>query len=456
MTKPLFDEFPEVSSKQWKQKIQADLKGADYNDTLVWKTQEGIDVKPFYHKDIAESPIYNSASNSSNWHICQTIYVQHVKKSHGKAIEAINRGAESLKFIIPSADVALNDLLQDIDLDVTPVFIKLLFLNSDYIKQFQAIFEHKQVYLETDLVGNLCETGNWYRDLSTDHEDLSSIVKITGTISVNTSLYQNAGANMVQQLAYGMAHVNEYFNFLSTSLESERKVATQVIFQVAIGSNYFFEIAKLRALRVLYKALAKEYGFNQDCLIFAEPTRRNKTIYDYNTNMLRTTTECMSAIFGGANVVNNLPYDAVYHKDNEFGDRISRNQLLVLKHESYFDKVSNPADGAYYIEELTNSLSEKALNLFKDIETNGGFLTMLKDGTIQRKIKEQAAKEQEDFNQGKITLLGTNKHPNPRDKMKDDIELFPFVKTSIRKTLIAPIIGVRLSEKLEQERLKTE
>ena len=229
-----------------------------------------------------------------------------------------------------------------------------------------------------------------------------------------------------------------------------------MIFQVAIGSNYFFEIAKLRALRVLYKALAKEYGFNQDCLIFAEPTRRNKTIYDYNTNMLRTTTECMSAIFGGANVVNNLPYDAVYHKDNEFGDRISRNQLLVLKHESYFDKVSNPADGAYYIEELTNSLSEKALNLFKDIETNGGFLTMLKDGTIQRKIKEQAAKEQEDFNQGKITLLGTNKHPNPRDKMKDDIELFPFVKTSIRKTLIAPIIGVRLSEKLEQERLKTE
>src|SRR5690606_16596197 len=151
----------------------------------------------------------------------------------------------------------------------------------------------------------------------------------------------------------------------------------------------------LRALRTLWATLADAYGFNTDCFIFVNPTKRNKTLYDYNTNMLRTTTECMSAILGGANMICNLPYDAIYHKDNEFGERIARNQLLVLKYESYFDKVNNPADGTYYIESLTQQLAEKALELFKDIEANGGFLNQLKEGIIQRKIKESAERERE-------------------------------------------------------------
>jgi methylmalonyl-CoA mutase len=129
---------------------------------------------------------------------------------------------------------------------------------------------------------------------------------------------------------------------------------------------------------------------------------------------------------------------------------------LILKHESYFDKVDNPADGAYYIEELTQQLAEKALTLFKDIEANGGFITQLMEGTIQRKIRESAEKEQELFDSGKEILLGTNKYPNKNDRMSHDLELFPFVKTNPRKTLIIPIIEKRLAEKLEQERLESE
>ena len=193
-----------------------------------------------------------------------------------------------------------------------------------------------------------------------------------------------------------------------------------------------------------------------DCNIIVSPTKRNKTLYDYNVNMLRTTTECMSAILGGANAIANLPYDALYHKDNEFGDRIARNQLLILKHESYFDKVNNPADGSYYIENITNQLAEKSLALFKDIEANGGFLKQLNDGLIKRKIQESADKEQELFDTGKEILLGTNKYPNKDDRMKHDLELFPFVKQNPRKTLITPIIEKRLSEKIEQERLDKE
>jgi methylmalonyl-CoA mutase len=251
-------------------------------------------------------------------------------------------------------------------------------------------------------------------------------------------------------LAYALAHVNEYLNHLTNSN------SLKVIFNVSVGTNYFFEIAKLRALRILWQSLASEYGITSECQIYTTPTKRNKTLYDYNTNLLRTTTECMSAILGGANTINNLAYDAIYHKNNEFGSRISRNQLLVLKHESYFNKVNNPADGAYYIESLTQQLAEKGLELFKDIEANGGFLKQLKEGIIQKKIKESAEREQTQFNNGEIVLLGTNKHPNPNDKMTNELELYPFVKTNPRKTLIIPIIEKRLAETLEQNRLKTE
>ena len=172
--------------------------------------------------------------------------------------------------------------------------------------------------------------------------------------------------------------------------------------------------------------------------------------------MLRTTTECMSAVLGGANVVCNLPYNQLFQNPTEFGERISRNQLLILKKESYFDAVNNPSDGAYYIESLTHQLSEKALELFKNIEKNGGFLSQLKEGTIQRRLKENAAKEQDAFNKNEITLLGTNKHPNVADKMKSNLEKQPFVQIEKRKTLIEPIIEKRLSENLEINRLKEE
>ncbi|MCF6294102.1 MAG: methylmalonyl-CoA mutase subunit beta [Flavobacteriaceae bacterium] len=460
MSKSLFDEFDGVSAKAWKQKIQLDLKGADYNKTLIWNSPEGIDVKPFYHADDFEKLPETSATKATSWKICQTIYVSDSEKANQKALEVLNRGADSIKFIIPSKDVSIETLLKEIDLSSTQTHFELQFLSEEFVNQLFVIPAKAGIYVYTDIIGNLAKSGNWYYNLNKDHNILESIIKNSTSnksfISVDVSLYQNAGANMAQQLAYAMAHANEYLNHLDNVNASKTKQSLQITFNVSIGTNYFFEIAKLRALRILWKILASEYNFNSSCHIITTPTKRNKTLYDYNTNMLRTTTECMSAILGGANTICNLPYDAIYHKDNEFGERISRNQLLVLKHESYFNKVNNPADGAYYIETLTQQMAEKALVLFKDIEANGGFLKQLKEGTIQRKIKESAEKEQELFNNGEDILLGTNKHPNPNDKMKNELELYPFVKQKKRKTLIEPIIEKRLAETLEQNRLQTE
>ena len=462
MTDSLFNEFDGVSSKQWKQKIQVDLKGADYNDTLVWNSPEDINVKPFYHSDEFNQLPEISDSKATQWNICQEIYVASVTQANTKALNVLNRGAESILFVLPIEAVSVYHLLKNVKLSETKIYFRLEFLSEAFIIRLKNYLLHKNatVYINIDLIGNLARTGNWFHNIKQDHDILDKIMtyheSFKGVLGVDMSLYQNSGATMVQQLAYGLSHANEYLNHYQDVITSEAWKPHEVNFTVSVGTNYFFEIAKIRALRKLWKVLATEYGVNQDCNIFAIPTKRNKTIYDYNTNLLRTATECMSTILGGANTICNSPYDAVYHKDNEFGERISRNQLLVMKHESYFDKVNNPADGAYYIESLSEQFSEKALQLFKDIEANGGFLKQLNEGTIQRKIKESAKKEQKRFDSGEETLLGTNKHPNANDKMKDDLELYPFLKTNKRKTIIEPIIPNRLAEKLEQQRLKNE
>ena len=452
MADQLFEQFNAVSSKQWKQQIQYELKGADYNETLVWESPEGIKVKPFYHSDEVNTKLTVDTPKNA-FAILQKIFVHDVKKSNQRALDTLNRGAESIRFTIENDAISIIDLMRNLPIEKTQYFFYLPFLSIDFVNKINAFTTKSKANcsIQIDPIGQLVKDGNWFENLEKDFEKLNSISTKTNIpfLTISSGIYQNAGANMVQQLACTMAHVNEYFNRISS-------ISQPITIEVSVGTNYFFEIAKLRALRLLFNILASEYNHNMDCHIVVTPTKRNKTLYDYNVNMLRTTTECMSAILGGANSIANLPYDSLYHKDNEFGDRIARNQLLILKHESYFDKVNNQADGAYYIENLTQQLAEKALDLFKDIEKNGGLITQLIEGNIQKKISESASKEQELFDSGKEVLLGTNKYPNNNDRMKNDLELYPFVKQNPRKTLITPIIEKRLADKMEQERLASE
>jgi methylmalonyl-CoA mutase len=453
--KHLFTDFDPVSAKEWKQKIQFELKGADYNDTLIWNSPEDIKVKPFYDKeDIKE--VLSVATKASEFKICQNIFVHDLNKSVERALDSLSRGAESIRFTIEDETVDVAKLLEKLPLGDTPIFFHLSFISTDFVQQLETIAKAKKatIFCNFDPIGQLAKEGNWFSTPEKSNFDTLNILakqtKSLSLISIKSSLYQNAGANIVQQIAYSLAHANEYFNRIEITSPQT------MVLEISVGTNYFFEIAKLKAIRLLFNTIAKEYNSNWSCHLLVTPTKRNKTLYDYNVNMLRTTTECMSAIIGGANTIANLPYDALYHKDNEFGDRIARNQLLILKKESYFDKVNNPADGSYYIESLTQQLADKALTLFKDIEANGGFLKQLNEGIIKRKIQESADKEQDLFDTGKEILLGTNKHANKDDRMKHDLELFPFVKIKPRKTLITPIIERRLAENLEQERLEKE
>lgn len=466
-----FEDFDGISAKQWKQKIQYDLKGADYNETLVWQSAEGIQVKPFYHEDDFLAAFRPIPGQPQSWKIAQKIFIDDEKIANTLALDASERGAEAIVFGA-SKEFEPKNVFKNFPFDKVAIYFCLTFLSGSLYSKLISFFSEKKasVFFNIDLIGNLARTGNWFHNLKKDHEILDNISEKNPSqnlLSVDAGLYQNAGANMVQQLAYALSHANEYLNYFASAQPSDPDLSgakrnnrplsgAEMTFNLATGPNYFFEIAKIRALRKLYATLAKEYGAKETCHIMATPSKRNKTLYDYNVNLLRSTTECMSAILGGADTVCNLPYDAIYHKSNEFGERIARNQLLILKHESYFDTVSNPADGTYYIESLTEALAEKALRLFKDIEKGGGFLQLLKEGTIQKKIKESAEKEQELFESGELKLLGTNYHPNKNDRMNGELELFPFIKKNPAKTLIVPVIEKRLAEFTEQERLKQE
>ena len=460
----LFKEFNEVSSKEWKQKIQIDLKGADYNDTLIWKNIEGIDVKPFYHQDDLTTKTSSSPGHPNYWNITQEIFIDDETIANHLIIDAINRGAEAV-ILTSEKEFDIATVFKSFPFESSSIYFNLKFLSEEFYSKLFQFFSDKKAtyYFNIDIIGNLARTGNWYYNLREDHSILSAIIQknyTKNTLSIDGTLFQNAGANMVQQLAYCLAQANEYLNHfqnvIPTEQSDEESQQLNITFKLSTGTNYFFEIAKIRSLRKLYAILANEYGVSTDCHIITTPSKRNKTLYDYNVNLLRTTTENMSAILGGADSVCSLAYDSIYHKSNEFGERIARNQLLILKEESYFKASDNPSEGSYYIESITNQLSEKALQLFKNIEENGGYLNQLKEGTIQRKIKESARKEQELFDTGTLELLGTNIHTNPNDQMKENLELFPFVKTKSRKTLLEPIIERRLSEKIENERINQE
>ena len=299
----LFDEFSEVSAKQWKQKIQFDLKGADYNEALVWESLEGIKVKPFYNsEDLNGLETYDLPENSS-WQIGQSIYAGDPQKANAKAQEILQKGVESLVITIPDEKIDFEALLSKLDLKKVPLHFNFEFLAIEPIKNLLTFLDGKgaKVHLNIDIIGNLAKSGNWYHSLEQDHYLLEEISQLAAgredvsIMAVDLSLYQNAGANMVQQLAYSLAHANEYLNHFSQSASKGITNSCPITFKVSVGSNYFFEIAKIRALRWLWECLCKEYGIESECHILATPSKRNKTLYDYNVNLLRTTSECMSA-----------------------------------------------------------------------------------------------------------------------------------------------------------------
>lgn len=451
MNHQLFEEFNTIPPKQWKNKIQYELDGVDYNKTLVWESLEGIKVRPFYHKD--ESHPFPIATQTTQWQLVHHIYIHDLEKSISNATTSLQKGTEAIYFTLANPAIDLTLLLVALPKNAV-YFFRFTFLDPTYIKQVSqwATQNKYTIHLLIDPIYQLVTDGNWFHNVTQDFTITDTLLGQSSQVNlvIDTKAYQNAGATIIQQVAYACSHWNEYLLRL--------KIQQQPIFiEVATGGTYFFEIAKLKALRMLFELLAQEYGQHTlNIKIISTPTKRNKTLYSSTINQLRTTTECMSAILGGTDFISNLPYDALYRKDNYLSQQIARNQLSLLKKEACFTAVDNPTEGTYYIDYLTKQIAEKALDIFKQIEKSDGFITSLHAGTIQRKIHESAEKEQDLFNTQKEILLGINRDLNTQERMQTQLELYPFVKQKPRKTLIAPLIEKRLAEAHEQHRLAQE
>ena len=446
----ILDEFIKIDSKLWNKKIKDDLIKLGHSSIPSYNSKENIKIKPFYTSEDLNN-LKNSDSNYPNsWAICQNITADNSSDANIKALELINKGAESMNFIIQNDSILCNDLLKNIDIEKTELFFKIKFHSNSYLKSLNDIIKSSSTSfnISYDPIGSLVKTGSWESSMNEDldklNKNINILEKFNNVIIVNSGLYQNSGANIFEEIAFTLSHANEYLNHLNG------KCANKIAFNISMGSNYFFEIAKLKALRLLWSTITKEYNNEINFPhIIAKPSKRNKTIYDYNNNILRTTTECMSAILGGANTISNITYDSIFNNKNEYSDKIALNQLLIIKHETYIDKVKNAADGSYYINSLTNTIAEESLRIFKDIENNGGFISALEKNIIQKRIDKSHRIEQELFNNNKEKLLGINIFTDIDQKIKSEINKPIFTKSNTRKTKIKPISEIRLAEEIE-------
>lgn len=448
--KKLFSEFNTASAQAWKNQIIKDLKGAAF-EKLVWKNPNGFDVQPFYaienHKETI--PVFTNPG----WDICEQITVKDEKAANARALKALEGGASGLSFYIhQKINTAI--LLQNISLEhiYTQFFISndalhiLDDLRNDYAKVNP--YDGKvKCFVNIDPLCLFAFHGAWH---NTEEKDLT-VLKSLEHIPVNVSLYSEAGANQVSELATGLAHTNEYFNYLHNQNLPTNKI---LHFTFSVGSDFFGEIAKLRAFRKLLALLQSAYKTNTDgnqsqIHIHAQTSQLNKSNLEAYTNMLRTTTEGISAVMGGCDSLCVLPYNETFETPSGFSSRIARNQQHVFKEESYLHKIADIGAGSYYIENLTDELAAKAWEEFKLIERKGGFIACLKSNYIQTKIKEQAEELIKQFKEEKIVLVGVNKFQNKAEVKSENLKSTDRI--SPVSSIISPIRPICLSDYLVKE-----
>ena len=438
----LFSDFAPVSTQEWLDKITVDLKGADFEKKLVWKTNEGFKVKPFYRKEDLEGLkttdalpgtfpyLRGTKKNDNTWYIRQDIAVEDAKAANEKALDILQRGIDSLCFRIKAEDLNA-DYIETLLKDICPECIELNFTTClrhtlELAKLLVAYFQNKGYDLDKlkgsinyDPMEKMMTKGKDFSEFAPTAKTLVEVMAVLPNyrcIGVNALALNNAGAYIAQELGYALAWGNEYLSKLTEIGVNIDAVANKIKFNFGISSNYFLEIAKFRAARMLWANIVKQYEPACDCackmLAHAETSTFNLTLFDAHVNLLRTQTESMSAALAGVNSITVTPFDKAYETPNDFSERIARNQQLLLKEECHFDKVVDPAAGSYYIENLTASIAQQAWNLFLKIEEEGGFLEAVKDGRVQNDINESGKARHIAVSKRKEILLGTNQYPN--------------------------------------------
>lgn len=446
---PLFSDFPPVSTGQWEEKIQADLKGADYEKRLVWKSPEGLKVRPYYRSEhldglphvgvLPGQPPYvrGPREKGNEWVIRQDFVEEDVQLANALARQSIEKGVQAVGLNASAVNSRehMMRLLEGIDPAVTGIH---LLHGKDYPALLDLLLEVKpaeklQGSLNFDPLAYFLLYGKFYGGQQGDMEQAKELLERCRELppgfyplAVNAQHIHNAGGSAVQEMAFALAQAVEYLSALTGMGLSVDEIAPRMQFTFAVGSSYFMEIAKVRAVRMLWHQVVAQYKparpESSKMRVHVCTSNWNKSVYDPYVNMLRTTTEAMAASVGGADSVTVEPFDKAFRKPSEFSYRMARNQQIILKHEAYFNKVADPAAGSYYIEQLTDSLAQAAWKLFLEVEDQGGFVRSVHDGFVRSSVEDTCQQRDMAIAMRKKVFVGTNLYPNTEERVLDKVE----------------------------------
>ena len=476
----LFTEFPPVPTEKWEEVITADLKGADYERKLVWKTGEGFNVRPYYRAEnlegikflgsqAGEFPYVRGTHAHNRWRVHQTVSVVCPKEANAEALKILNAGVDSLGFCIASADFSaadLDTLLKDICIEA--VEITFCGEKTAHVAELVLAKVEKEGIAKEDvriafcidpLVKGLSSKGDFCSP--NGEKCIARIVELihktkeykhVRIVTVAGQTFGNSGSTIVEELAFTLSAGHDYLVRLMDAGLDVDQAARKLRFSFSVSSNYFMEIAKFRAARMLWANIVKGYGPAKNCAckmhIHAETSRWNQTVYDPYVNMLRGTTEAMSATIAGVHSLEVTPFDTSFENPTEFSKRIARNVELLLKNESHFDQVVDPAGGSYYVENLTQSIAAEAWKLFLEIEQKGGYTEAYKAGLIVERIKASAAAKDKNIATRRQTLLGANQYPNFTEVAGKEITDESVTRKQAEGNVLVPYRGAMAFEEM--------
>lgn len=477
----LFNEFAPIPTEKWEEIINKDLKGADYEKKLVWRTNEGFKVRPYYRSENLDDLNYldvmpaefpytrGTKADSNDWEIVQNVTETEPAKANEVALASIKGGATMISFTMQGVKTAQDLATLLAGLDLTKVGVQFtrpqgraVQLTKDFIAYLEANHIDKAAVkggIAYDGISCCLRHGKFPTSEKAAMDTAIELVNLTAdmpnfkVVNVRGIQMHNGGATIVQELGYTLGIANEYLAYATSNGLTVEQMAKKMEVTLSIASNYFMEIAKLRAFRLLWATMVSQYQPKCDCAckvrINSVASSWNKTLYDPYVNMLRTTTEGMAASLGGADTIALQPFDVAFKHDDDFSRRISRNVQIILKEESYFNKVVDPAAGSYYIENLTDSLAEHAWKQFQEVEAQGGIIKLILSGEVKKAIEESCNKRNMDIATRKYILLGTNQYPNINETMLDKVEEQPEEK-------VEGLQPYRGAMAFEQLRLETE
>lgn len=368
-----------MSDNTWENLVRKQLKTDDIYSVLKKENLEGIEVKPFYNS--VEQPLANLPRIEESTHLVATYHESLVDDVYAFILDHNVENLEQKTIFVNNIDLAGH---------ISPK-------EEDQYFSLIDVFDEQHALINDQLVKELLAK------------------QFRRNICVDISLHQNAGAAIGQQLGIALAKTKELVEVYGA------EILNKLIFRIAVGANYFFEMAKLRAFKIVFNQLSKEYGLDEIPYIFAETSLRNKAVSDKENNLIRSTLELASAMIGGADAVFSNNY--LVDRSTENSEEISFKQQIVLAYESIINVFEDASNGSYYVEDITLQIAERSWAFFVEAEEAGGYLELLKQGIIQKKIYDHALKEQKWVEEGKIKLIGVNLYPKLEIK-KSSEELY--------------------------------